>query len=527
MTRPPARPALTGLRPLDLAPLPPVLATPPGDVADVVARARAAFPAWAALPLEDREARLDAAARRMVARRGEVVALLAAEVGKGHAEALFGEALAPLDQLRQWRPIVRAHLRRRRIALPRLAFPGKRAFVDVVPRGVIAVITPWNYPLATFLRPVLPALLTGNAVVLKPSEHAPRTALWFAESLASFLPDGLVGLVLGGADHGRAVVGSDVDAVCFTGSVAAGRDVARRCGERLVPASLELGGKDAAIVLADCDLDRTLAGITTWALHNAGQDCGAIERVYVEEAIADAFVGRLADAWRRLRVADRLGEGDVAPLATEAQLAVVTRHVDDARRRGAVVRCGGVRVGAGLGYAPTVLDRCTDEMDVVREETFGPVVAIRRVAHADEAVERANASAYGLGASVWTRDLARGRAIAERLRCGVLHVNNHALSGAVVALPWTGTGASGGGIANGPHALATFTRPRSLLVDAAAAPDPFWMPYDGDLVDLGERVGRLQTGDLGAALRLPALAARRRRTLREFFAPRPTDGSSL
>jgi acyl-CoA reductase-like NAD-dependent aldehyde dehydrogenase len=278
-----------------------------------------------------------------------------------------------------------------------------------------------------------------------------------------------------------------------------------------------MGGKDAAIVLGDCDLPRTVAGITHWTLSNAGQACGAIEIAYVDERIADAFVDALRSAWTRLRVGSR--GADVAALANERQLAVVESQVADARAKGAVVVCGGVSTG-GLGYAPTILDRCTDRMTVVQDETFGPVLAVVRVSGAADAVQRVNTARYGLGTSIWTTDIARAERLAERLDVGVVTVNNHAFSGAIPALPWTGTRDTGYGIANGPEALSTFVRPRSVIVDRARGPEVFWMPYDDALLELGDILADAQLTRIERAWKIPLLMRARVRKVRAFFAGR-------
>jgi acyl-CoA reductase-like NAD-dependent aldehyde dehydrogenase len=480
-----------------------------------VTRARAAQQRWKLEPLATRVAALTKAAKSMLRRRAEVIALAADEMGKVEAEGIFNEALGPLDTVKGWASVVEEATARRRVRLNPISFPRKQAYVDYVPRGVVGVIAPWNYPVAGLYRATLPALLTGNAIVVKPSEYTPRTSAWLVERLAEELPDGLAQVLHGDGRAGAALVDAGIDACVFTGSCETGRKVRVACAERGIPASVEMGGKDAAIVLADCDLPRTVAGITHWSLSNAGQACGAVEIAYVDERIADAFVDAMRSAWTRLRVGGR--RGDVAPLANRRQFDVVVAQVDDARAKGAVVVCGGTPTGEGLGYAPTLLDRCDDRMKVVRDETFGPVLAVVRVPGAAEAIRRVNASRYGLGASIWTGDVDRAERLAERLEVGIVNVNNHAFSGAIPALPWSGTRDTGTGIANGPEALGTFVRPRATLVDRSTGPELFWMPYDDALLELGDILADAQLLRLDRVWRLPLLMRRRIQKIRAFF----------
>jgi acyl-CoA reductase-like NAD-dependent aldehyde dehydrogenase len=513
-----------GARPVDRARTAPALDVVPAATADEVAAAvslaRAAHDHWRHRPVAERAECLKKAAKTMLRRRGEIIELARREMGKVDVEGLFNEALGPLDTVSGWTRVVARATRRRPVRLNPLSFPKKESFVDYVPRGVVGVIAPWNYPAAGLYRSIFPALLTGNGVVLKPSEYSPRTSAWLASCLASELPEGLLGVVHGDGKVGAQLLDSGIDACVFTGSSSTGRLVRVRCAERGIPASIEMGGKDPAIVLADCDLERTVAGITHWALSNAGQACGAIELVYVDRGVADEFVNRLRRAWSKLRVADATGAGDfpeVAPLANDRQLETVVRHVEDARAKGAKVVCGGAKTGQGRGYLPTVLDHCDERMLVVEEETFGPVLAIVRVEGAAEAVRRTNRGRYGLGASIWTRDIARGERLAERLDVGVVTINNHAFSGAIPGLPWSGTRATGFGVANGPESLATFVRPRATLVDRSTAPEPFWMPYDATLWELGEILAGAQIFDVARAWRLPIAMRKRLATVRRFF----------
>jgi acyl-CoA reductase-like NAD-dependent aldehyde dehydrogenase len=439
-----------------------------------VASARAAQWQWRLEPLEVRIAALRRAARAMLRRRSEVIDLASREMGKIPAEGLFIEALGPLDSVGGWADVVRTATKRRRVPLNPLSFRHKSASVEYLPRGVVGVIAPWNFPAAGLYRSIFPALMTGNAVVLKPSEHTPQTSAWVVDRLAEELPAGVIQAVIGDGRVGAALVGAGIDACIFTGSVARGDAVRLRCAELGIPSSIEMGGKDAAIILSDCDLPRTVAGVTHWALSNAGQACGSTREI-------------------------------------------VREHVDEARLLGAQVVCGGVYEGSGLFYPPTLLDACQDRMAIVRDETFGPVLAIVRIDGVNEAVARINESRYGLGASIWSRDVARARRLAERLDVGVVNINNHSFSGAIAALPWSGTRRTGFGVANGPESLATFVRPRVTTVDESTGPDPYWMPYDRSLAELGEGLVEAQLGHFSQAWRLPLLMRRRLKTIRDFF----------
>ncbi|MBX3276293.1 MAG: aldehyde dehydrogenase family protein [Sandaracinaceae bacterium] len=505
------------VRPLDRGALPPIAEARPEAIRAAVERARAAQDAWRTRSFDERARALEAAARAMLERRNEVMALVEREGGKLPVDAMFTEALGPLDAVSGWKRVAKPAMRQR-VRLNPLAFPKKKARIELVPRGVIGIIAPWNFPVSGLYRSVIPALMTGNGVVLKPSEHTAESSAWLAKVLAEHLPEGLIEVVQGGGAVGAALLESGIDACVFTGSCATGAKVRVRCAELGIPSSVEMGGNDAAIVLADCDLDRTVAGLTHWALQNAGQSCGAIEIAYVDARIADRLVRRLGDAWAKLRV----GQGDFAevevnPLTTERQLAIVEAHVADALAKGAKLVTGGRRVEPGLFYAPTLLDHCTERMDVVREETFGPVLAIVRVDGAADAIRRTNEGRYGLGASIWTSDLARAERLAERLDVGVVTVNNHSMTGAIPDLPWSGVRATGFGIANSALSLTTFCRPKTLLLDANDAPEPFWMPFDASTFELGDLLADAQLMRVGRAWKLPLLLAKRARRIKQFF----------
>ena len=435
-------------------------------VAASAARARAAQPAWAATGVRDRCEVL----RRMVRWVGEhaddLADVIVAETGKARDDAVIAELGYTLQALAFWARRAPGWLADERVRWAGPALVGRRLSVRHAPLGVVGVIAPWNYPLANALGDVIPALAAGNAVLLKPSEHTPRTALLAAEGLrACGLPDGVLEVVTGAGEAGAAVVDA-VDMVMFTGSTATGRAVAERAGRRLIPASLELGGKDPMLVLADADLERAANTAVYYAMQNAGQTCLSIERVLVEDAVHDRFAALVAERVAALRTGrpGGLGAVDVGGLSAPGQIETVEAHVADAVAHGAEVVCGGHRVtGPGDLYAPTVLTGVTPAMRCMREETFGPLLPIMRVADEDEAVAVANDSPYGLAASVFTRSARRGEAVAARLEAGSVAVNDAMVFFAALDLPMGGWKDSGVGSRHGIGGIRKYTRAQSVV----------------------------------------------------------------
>lgn len=480
-----------GLSPLDGRELPKVACTPIERLPQIVRSARAAHLRLSAVPLDERARLLRHFAEAVLARGDVLRDLLVAECGKPEQEAWLSEIGPTADLAAYWSGEGPEHLATTSPRLDPVSYPGKSAVIERVPRGVVGLITPWNFPLAIPLRTLFPALLAGNSVVWKPSEHTARIAAPVADAaLEVFGPD-VVSLVQGGGELGAALVGSGIDAVVFTGSVRTGRKVGHAAAEALIPAGLELGGKDPAVVLDDADLERTARGIVWGALLNAGQNCASIERVYATRRTAGALSDRIAAL-----VGELVAGRDYGPLVTEAQLAVVEQHVESARHRGARVLTGGHRLDRpGLWYAPTVLVGVPPHDVSMTEETFGPVIPIVEVEDEEAAIAAANDSRFGLTASVWTRDLARGEQLARRIRAGTVMVNNHGFTGAVPSLPWSGVGESGYGVTNSPHALDVLTRPRAVLVDARRADrELWWYPYTDGLTAVGRSLAYLRSG---------------------------------
>ncbi len=492
-----------------------------GEVSAAVDAAARAQTAWADRSLKDRYRALQDLADRVLERADAIADIIGEETGKSSGEALLNEVSGIGQYIDVAYKEAKAALRPQKPSLSRVAYPGKKALIRPVPRGVVGIIAPWNYPFSIFYKPLFPALFAGNAVVLKPSEYTPRTGAWLAAQCAEVLGPDLVQVVQGKGEVGQALI-DNVDAITFTGSVATGKKVAARAAERLIPASVELGGNDAAIVLDDCRLERTLAGIAHWSLHNCGQNCGAIERLYVDQAIADDFLPRLANLFDAARVYPNEPHSDLGLMQNEDQLQIVADHVQDALERGATLLAGGEPTYHPLGYRPTLLADCTEDMKVMRQETFGPVLASATVSGAGEAISRANDSPYGLNASIWTTDLSRGQTLARELDVGIASLNNHAIAGSMANIPWTGTGDTGTGIAASRFSYHTFCRRQTIFVDKNKKPDPFWMPFDDDSLELANALIDYSRGSLSAGLQLAGAARRRLKTISQWVKGDPS-----
>jgi succinate-semialdehyde dehydrogenase/glutarate-semialdehyde dehydrogenase len=435
------------------------------DVADAVARARDAQRAWVERPLDERAAILLRYHDVVLDRQADLLDLVQLETGKARISA-YEEAIDVALTARYYGNAGPAMLqpKRRRGAMPLLT----RTTETRLPKGVVGVISPWNYPLTLAVSDALPALLAGNGIVLKPDSQTPFTALAAIELLVEAgVPGELVQVVTGpGPEIGPALI-ERVDFLMFTGSTATGRVVAEQCGRRLIGLSAELGGKNPMLVLADADVKRTVEGAMWACFSNSGQLCISIERLYVEDAIYDRFVPALVERVQRMRLAAGVGwHADMGSLVSEQQLATVRAHVDDAVAKGARVLTGG-RARPDLGplfYEPTLLEGVHDDMALACEETFGPVVAVQRVADADEAIRRANDSAYGLNASVWSSS-GRGAEVAERLHAGTVNVNEgYAATWGSHDAPMGGLGDSGIGRRHGSEGLLKYTEARTVAV---------------------------------------------------------------
>lgn len=450
------------------APAGSLVCSTPEDVGAAIARARAAQPAWQALGVAERSARVLRALESLIDRSEEIVDTIVSESGKPRNEAVMIDLFAGADALAYHARHAPKWLRPTSTRTHGVLRATKRVELRYQPLGVVGVISPWNGPLILALNPAVQALLAGNTVVIKPSEITPASGALAAEILRSGgIPDDVVQTVPGDGGTGAALVEGGVDKIHFTGSVATGRRIAESCGRQLIPCTLELGGNDAMIVCSDADLDRAAAGAVAGSMVNSGQYCCGTERVYVMEDVAEEFTRKVVERVAALRQ-DTTGEFDVGPMFFGPQLDKVDAQVRDAVAAGATALIGGGRnqtLECGLFYEPTVLVDVTADMDVMKEETFGPVVPIVTVGDVEEALELANDSAYGLSGSVWTSDVDAGIAIAERMRTGSVSINDMAVTYGIPEAPFGGRGDSGVGQANGEIGVKGFCHTQPIIID--------------------------------------------------------------
>ena len=444
-----------------------VIAELPQDSADSVAAkhraARAEQPGWAAVPLATRLTAIRRFRDEIVRDSERLAAILTSEVGKPIRQSR-NELNGLLGRIDFFLAAAEATLAPRQVHDE----GGIREVITHEPLGVVANISAWNYPYFVGANVFVPALLAGNAVLYKPSEFATLTGLEIAQLLhVSGIPQDVFAVAIGAGAVGAAVLAQPVDGVFFTGSYATGTKIAQAVGPRMTKLQLELGGKDPTYVCEDVDVAAAAASLADGAMYNAGQSCCSVERIYVNENIHDAFVDAFVREVRAFRTGDPTSEDTyIGPLTRAPQLDVLERQVTDAKAKGATLLVGGVRLpDPGNWFQPTVFSNVNHSMELMREESFGPIIGIQRVAGDDEAVRLMNDTDYGLTAGVYTRDEARARAILARVRAGSVYWN--CCDRVSPRLPWSGVGHSGVGLTLSTYGIETFTRPKAWHLKTA------------------------------------------------------------
>lgn len=452
------------------------------EVREAVERARAAQKSWAALSYRER-GRIVLRARAVVLDEMEAIALLISqETGKPVAEALAMELAPTLDLMQFFARRTGRLLRTEKIDIGQYGLMGRSSRIVYKPLGVVGIISPWNFPWAIPLGEVVMSLMAGNAVVLKPSELTPLTGLKIGEVFKrAGLAEGLLTVVTGDGKTGAALVESGPNKIMFTGSVATGKSVAVAAAKTLTPVVLELGGKDPMVVFEDAEIEMAAKAAVWGAFANAGQACASVERCYVQESVAPQFIARVVEETRSLRQDTGTREDtDIGAMSSERQLQTVEEHLEEALERGARVLTGGKRASelAGSFYPPTVVADVNHTMTLMREETFGPVLPVMTFKSEEEAIALANDSVFGLTASVWTKNVRRGRRVAERIEAGTVMVNEVLYTHGIAQTPWGGMKQSGMGRTHGRLGLLELVAPQHIHVNRLPfIPDFWWFRY--------------------------------------------------
>ncbi|MBV6478373.1 MAG: Succinate-semialdehyde dehydrogenase [NADP(+)] [Ignavibacteria bacterium] len=427
----------------------------PGEVASGVKLARKAFKTWSRVPLKKRISLFKNIARDLIKEKKSIGKLITREMGKVYKSAVGeceGTAYAIEENIKLAEKAATTEIYKENNLITE---------VHRIPFGVVAVISPWNFPIGMPESLITPALLMGNTVVFKPSENTPLTGKAFYEICNKYLPKGVINLVQGAEEVGEMLVNSDIDMTAFVGSQAVGKKIMEACSKNLKRLVLELGGKDPMIVLKDADLKKAVSYAVNGSLRNTGQVCVSVERIYVEDKIAGKFEKMVLEEVKNYTVGNGFENVSMGPMVNEHQRNHVMNQIEDAKRKGAKILYGGNKIEKeGFFLEPTVITNLNEKHDLMNEETFGPVICIQRVRNYEEALEKANNSTYGLGATVWTKNFARGKKIAESIESGMVGLNQGI--GGVSGTPWVGIKQSGFGYIGCIEGMRQFTVPKKI-----------------------------------------------------------------
>ncbi len=486
-------------------------------VKELVSKARASHPVWNRISMNERAAAILRARRYLLENIDDFAMTITRDNGKPLVESMSAEILPVADLLRWVATDGKKILSERPLDIGVFKMLLRSSSIRFQPLGVVAVISPWNYPFSIPVGAIAMALLAGNCVVFKPSSATALVGKKIEEMFsAAGLPEFVFTHVAGGAATGEALLNSRIDKVIFTGSVGIGRHVGEVCSRNLVPSVLELGGKDAAIIMRDADLDVASSAVVWGAFTNNGQCCASVERCYVDSSVFERFTKLVVEKTKRLRIGVGTNPStDIGPMTTEAQLNVVAAQVEDARRRGAQILCGGRRpeklwdgsVAAGWYYEPTVLVGVDHSFECVAEETFGPLLPVMPFEDEQQAVRLANDSQYGLNAYVFGGDLKSAKRVAHQLRAGTVAINECVYTHAIPSTPWGGVCHSGWGRAHGEFGFMEMVNVHHIHVNRLRMiKDFWWYPYSGKLYGILKRLSRTLTlGFAGLPRALPDL----------------------
>ena len=427
----------------------------PGEIASGVKLARKAFKSWSKVPLKKRIALFKNISRDLLKEKKIIGKLITHEMGKVYKSAVGeceGTAYAIEENIRLAEKASLSEIYREDKLVTE---------VHRMPLGVVAVITPWNFPIGMPESLLTPAILMGNTVVFKPSENTPLTGKAFYEICNRYLPKGVINLLQGAEEVGEMVINSDIDMVAFVGSQSVGKKIMEACSKNLNRLVLELGGKDPMIILKDADLKKAVPYAVNGSLRNSGQVCVSVERIYVEDKIARQFENLVLEEVKNFNVGNGFEDVKMGPMVSENQRTHVLNQIEDAKRKGAKILFGGKKIDReGFFLEPTVITNLNEKHDIMTNETFGPVICIQRVKNAEEAIEKANNSSFGLGATVWTKNFIKGKKIAESIESGMIGVNQGI--GGVSGTPWVGIKQSGFGYLGCIEGMRQFTVPKKI-----------------------------------------------------------------
>ncbi len=444
-------------------------ATNPEDIPESLEKARFSFETWSGLTLKTRLELFRKAYRQFYLYQDEVARLISQESGKPLAEAYSSEIMPVLDCFKYYLKNIHAHLKSHRVGSINPLFRLRKGFVKYEPLGVIAVISPWNFPFLLAMQHIIPAILAGNAVIHKPSEFTTLTGLKIREIFdRAYLPKNVLSIVTGLSDVGQALIKTKFDKIMFTGSTEIGKIVYKAAADNLVPVNMELGGSDPMIVLEDANIERAVNAALWGAFSNAGQACLSVERLFIHQSILELFCEKLVLKARELSAkAEHEPDINMSCLINERQFEKIRSYIEDASMKGATVLIGGkpLKDFGDLYFEPTVLTDVNSNMEVVKNEIFGPVITAMPFISEEEAIFLANDSAFGLSASVWTQDLKKGVKIANQLHTGSVIVNDLQIHIAQMEAPYTGVKASGIGISHGPWGVMEVVRPKYVNTD--------------------------------------------------------------